>query len=58
MFMSARMAPRGQVTARNNPGRSPEVAQGWLAEAINDLVGPEDLEDTKDYRKHSGEVAR
>ena len=28
--------------------------RGWLAEAINGLVFPEALEDTGDYRKHSG----
>ena len=32
--------------------------RGWLSEAIKGLVGPEALENTGDYRKHSGEVAR
>ena len=30
--------------------------QGWLAEAINGLLGQESLEDKGDYRKRSGEV--
>ena len=30
--------------------------RGWLAEAINGLVGQEALEDKGDYRKRSGDV--
>ena len=55
MFMNDSVAPRGQVTARNDPGRSPVTLEprtrGWLTEAINGLVG---LEDKGDYRKCSG----
>ena len=67
MFTNATVAPRGQVTARNDPGRSPPPPSRpvilfeprtrlWLHGAINGLLGQDALEDRGDHRKGSGEV--